>query len=78
MFDLLGDTAKVIAKMDMNTAGRVIKGIIGLPNRGDIKRLEGDLEGKLRLRVGDWRILFKVQGEIINITDIEPRGDVYK
>lgn len=32
----------------------------------------------MRLRVGSYRVLFYVKGDIIEVMDIGPRGDVYK
>ena len=31
-----------------------------------------------RLRVGGWRIIFRVDGDTIVVTRLGPRGDVYK
>jgi mRNA interferase RelE/StbE len=42
---------------------------------GDIKALKG-VEG-LRLRVGDWRVLFTVDGEKITIHAVGHRRDIY-
>jgi mRNA interferase RelE/StbE len=33
--------------------------------------------GVYRLRVGDWRVIFKETGEIIDIVDVGSRGNVY-
>ena len=46
----------------------------GLAN--NVKALKG-ADGYLRLRVGDWRVLFSETGEIIAIIRIAPRGQVY-
>lgn len=42
----------------------------------NVKRLQG--EQALRLRVGDWRIIFDENDVIIDVIRIGPRGDVYK
>lgn len=44
---------------------------------GDVKKLAG-LENDFRLRVGDLRILFSIEEDIIIINDILPRGQAYK
>lgn len=54
---------------------RIIKAIEKLP-LGDIKKLKG-LNG-YRLRAGNFRILFDKQGNIINIMNIDNRGQIYK
>ena len=42
-----------------------------------VKKLAG-LENDFRLRVGDLRILFSIEEDIIIINDILPRGQAYK
>ena len=43
----------------------------------NVKALKGEL-GILRLRVGDWRVLFSDDGEVIAIIRIASRGEVYR
>ena len=77
-FDFSNDAMKVLVKLDSNTAGRIIKGIIKLPGKGDIKPLSGS-SGVYRLRIGDYRVLFKAYDENnILIETISPRGNAYK
>ena len=56
---------------------RIIKAINQLP-LGDVKKLQGNTED-YRLRVGDYRIIFSKDDEIliILIIEIAPRGEVY-
>jgi mRNA interferase RelE/StbE len=69
--------AKVISKMDATTKGRIMRGILGLPN-GDIKPFKG-ATGTYRLRIGNWRILFSyADDDTILIEKISPRGSAYK
>lgn len=46
----------------------------------DIKRLEGQWKGFLRMRSGKIRIIFRIEKEqdLLLIYDIDHRGDVYK
>jgi mRNA interferase RelE/StbE len=44
---------------------------------GDIKKLQG-IEDGYRLRVGDLRVLFSMEDNIIYIDNIIPRGQAYK
>lgn len=53
-----------------------MEAIAKLPFSGDIKKLQGS-DG-YRLRVGNFRILFDVNGLIIDIIDINSRGQIYK
>ena len=56
-YDFSDEALKTIGRLDANTAGRIVKGIMKLPAKGDIKALEGGHSGEFRLRVGDWRII---------------------
>lgn len=70
------DAAKHISKMDKPTKQRIKKAIEKLPS-GDVKKLQGYSED-YRLRVGDLRVIFSVDNDIIIIKDVLPRGQVYK
>lgn len=67
---------KYINSADSHTKKRLKEAIEQLPF-GDIKKLKG-LENEYRLRVGDLRILFTFENDIITINDIKPRGQAYK
>lgn len=76
---------KAINGMDKATKERIRVGILGLtqkPPQGDIKPLQGYHDGRCRLRVGGYRIVYKFgvdgQVEILYIINIGPRGDIYK
>ena len=76
---------KAINSMDKATKERIRVGILGLtqkPPQGDIKPLHGYHDGRCRLRVGGYRIIYKftleMQLEILHIIDIGSRGDIYK
>ena len=70
---------KFIDKLPQNERLRIIKAIQRLPEGDDIKKLKGypDL---LRLRVGDYRIIYTVNhGElIVMVIDVGNRGQIYK
>jgi mRNA interferase RelE/StbE len=42
----------------------------------NIKRLKG-ARATYRLRVGDYRVIFVEDGDLIVVTDIGPRGSIY-
>lgn len=69
---------KFIDRLPKNEKIRIIKAIELLPNGEDIKKLNGhgDL---LRLRVGDYRIIYTVNnGELtVYIIDAGNRGEIY-
>lgn len=67
---------KFLKKQDKPTQRRIVDAISKLPLSGDIRKLQGT--NGYRLRVGDYRILFDVNGTIIDIIDIRNRGQIYK
>lgn len=42
----------------------------------NVKRLQGRSE--YRLRVQDWRVIFRIDGDILWIDDVAPRGSAYE
>ncbi len=76
---------KFLAKLDQKSVARIreaIKGLTRNPPEGDIKPMQGFSDGRKRLRIGAWRVIFRVNQddmvEVLFIIDIGNRGDVYK
>lgn len=76
---------KAINSMDKSTKQRIkiaIEGLTQTPPKGDIKQMQGYKDGRFRLRVGQYRIIYKYTDngnvEILIIIDIGVRGDIYK
>lgn len=67
---------KYIKTCDKPTKQRLKAAIEKLP-AGDVKKLQG-YQNEYRLRVGDLRVLFSMDGDTIIIADILPRGQAYK
>ena len=68
---------KTLSQLDASTKRRIREGVNGIPS-GDIKRLRGS-EDLLRLRVGDWRIVFSYpDSNTVLVERISPRGEAYK
>lgn len=70
------EAIKHIGKMDKPTKQRLKNAIEKLP-AGDVKKLQGYL-ADYRLRVGDLRVIFSVEDDIITVKDVLPRGQAYK
>ena len=70
---------KFIDRLPANERRRIVAEIERLPNGEDIKKLKGH-DGLLRLRVGDYRVIYTIDNGklIIYVIDIDNRGDVYK
>ena len=76
---------KAINAMDRATKQRIRAGILGLtkkPPQGDIKPMQGYHDGRQRLRVGKYRVIYRydIDGtvEVLQVMDIGSRGDIYK
>ena len=67
---------KFIQQQPRNQQERIIKAVEKLP-KGDIVRVE--TTDKYRLRVGDYRILFKIDNDksIITVVNAGNRGQIY-
>ncbi|MCM1540891.1 MAG: type II toxin-antitoxin system RelE/ParE family toxin [Blautia sp.] len=77
--------AKYISALDRPTKQRIKAGIEGLtaqPPKGDIKALPGYSDGRKRLRIGKYRIIYTIISderiEILYIINVDSRGDIYK
>ena len=69
---------KFIDKLPMPDKKRVVEAIEQLPNGSDIKQMQGHSD-LLRLRVGEYRIIYTVDnGElIVYVIDAGNRGQIY-
>lgn len=73
---------KFLASQERSVKERIAAGLEGLliiPPEGDIKPMKG-YDGLFRLRVGTFRILFRVDHaeKMVYVEAIGSRGDVYK
>ena len=70
---------KELARLDARTQARIVTAVEALADhRGDVRRLRGTGDETLRLRVGDWRVIFSYQDSAILILRIRARGAAYK
>ena len=75
------DAMRAMDKMPPKARERTFKVLERLkkePQQG--KRLHGELEGLLSLRLGLWRVVYETDNrqQLIIIHAIGPRGDIYK
>lgn len=70
---------KFIAKQPKSQRERLFRAISKLPDVGDIKTMQGH-ENHYRLRVGDYRVIYTVNNDVlvVRVIEIGNRGDVYK
>jgi mRNA interferase RelE/StbE len=59
-----------------------LAGLTEKPPKGDIKPMQGYSDGRMRLRVGGWRVVYRLEQdgrvEVLLIMEIGNRGDIYK
>ena len=79
------DALKFLAKLEPKAVNRIrtaIQGLAKSPPEGDSRPLQGYSDGRKRLRVGGWRVIYRCDRdgelEVLLIIDIGNRGDVYK
>ena len=79
------DALRFLSKLDKKTVKRIRDGISNLtlsPPQGDIAIMQGYSDGRKRLRIGAFRVIFRYEEkqcvEILFIIDIGNRGDIYK
>jgi len=73
-FEFSKQAIKFLKKQDLPTRKRLYKAISDLPS-GDVKKLIN--RRGFRLRVGDFRIIYDQYGNIIEIFEINNRGQIY-
>lgn len=69
---------KFLRKQDKKQQERILFSIKQLPDGTDIKRLQG--HNLYRMRIGDIRVIYSIDStvRIINVENINNRGDIYK
>ena len=78
MVVLENTAAKKLERTNEPLKSRIIEGLSGLneePPQGDIKKLQG--RNDYRLRVGSYRVLFRIENNTVIVTNIAPRGQAY-
>ena len=77
--DIRRKAEKFIRKLPRQDKERVLSAIYRLPEGEDIKKLQGH-ERLMRLRVGDYRIIYRMDNGrlIVLVIDAGSRGDIYK
>lgn len=75
------DAIKALSRMPANTSKLIRSKITQYAadpaaQANNVKAIKG-APGVFRLRVGDWRVLFSEDGEVIAVIRIASRGDIY-
>lgn len=71
---------KDMKRLDSTVAQRVVRAVdrLAKEGHGDVKKLKGS-DDLLRLRVADWRVLFRLEVELerLVVLEVVHRGDAY-
>ena len=76
---ILPTAERDLKRMSPEIAGRILRKIAALQHdlAGDVKRLV-DFHPPYRLRVGDWRVLFDINSEVILVQRVRHRSEAYE
>lgn len=69
-----------VRALDRTTAMFIFEGLLryARTGHGDVKALSGELEGRLRLRLGDYRIFFSPADNSLHIHSVKNRREAYR
>jgi mRNA interferase RelE/StbE len=70
---------KYLDRLDAPTKSRIKAALNGLekePLEGDISPVIGQTD-YFRLKVGSYRVLYRIKNKVVFVTHIEPRGQAY-
>jgi len=76
----LAEARADVRALDRATAMRIFEGIFRFARSGsgDVVALQGELAPALRLRLGDYRVLFTLEGEDMRIFGVRHRSEAYR
>jgi len=68
-----------VRRLDRATAMRVFDSVLHFARTGggDLSTLHGEYAGALKLRVGDYRVFFRMQGAVMRIFGVRHRSEAY-
>ena len=76
------DEAKAdVRRLDRAVARHIIfEGVLryALTGSGDVRPLHGGLTGSFRLRLGDYRVMFKLHDDTMRIFGVRHRSEAYR
>lgn len=77
--EISGSAIKTLKLLDKKEAGRILLTAIEKLSRNPeaCPLLKGEFEGLRKLRIGDYRVIFAITGNVVKIAKIGHRKDVY-
>ena len=75
-----GEARADVRTIDRVTALRLLKALTRFleTDAGDVRQLEGFEPPTYRLRIGDWRILFRRRDDSIEVVRVRNRSEAYR
>ena len=70
-----------LQKLDKPIAKRILKKVTWFSNQFENitpEVLSGDLSGTYKLRIGDWRVIYTIENDVIIIQALGHRREIYK
>ena len=76
------EALRAMARMPRNTRDLIRDKLVQYAENpatlaNNVKKLQG-FDDRYRLRVGDWRVIFDVEGNVIMVAKVVPRGRAYE
>jgi len=77
--EIAAEALEQLRALPKETRRRIGQKLDALQNdlHGDVKKLAGQ-EGKYRLRVGPYRVLFTLEKDLISVQHVKDRKDAYR
>ena len=80
---LLPSADRALRKLERSVLRRVARRIDRLaadPRPPDAKPLKGEPAGVLRVRIGDWRLIYRVEEQVVTVVviDVGHRSSIYR
>jgi len=69
-----------VRRLDKPSARRIFDAVLRFARtgQGDVKRLQGECAGKLRLRAGDYRLFISQTHDTLRIHSVRHRKEAYR
>lgn len=76
----LDEARSDVRHLDRTVALRIFDCILryARTGTGDVKPLQGEFSGVYRLRAGDYRVLFRLRDDVMQIFGVRHRSDAYR
>ncbi len=75
------DAIEDLSRLDKPIIRRILKKVSWFSNNFDSitpESLSGDFKGAFKLRLGDWRVVYTIENDLILIQAVGHRREIYK